>query len=183
MQVPGIIGESLSSSAAYDPIFWPLHGQIERLLGLKRINKILGLTILDERWAYDYNYDATSLIGVCDWSNVKDASDLALPQCNASMLCYGHGENDIVDYIYEVPSSEETLLTFTNMEFFNWIHPMNDFLPYVFDTYQFSYCNDENGGYVGSDNHPTDEVIRDKQGMRMQYMPAHRDDIKNRERI
>jgi len=34
---PGIAGEMFSSAAAYDPTFWPLHGQIERIVGAKRI--------------------------------------------------------------------------------------------------------------------------------------------------
>ena len=33
----GIAGDMFSSGAPFDPSFWPVHGQIERILSLKRI--------------------------------------------------------------------------------------------------------------------------------------------------
>jgi hypothetical protein len=175
---PGIVGDALTSNAAFDPIFWPLHGQIERLLGLKRLNKALGLSAFDERWANSYYDDATALKGVCDWSNVKSAEDLTLPHCNSTLTCYGHGENDIVDFVYEDPTSEDILHSFTNSEFYNWVHPMNEVLPYVYDTYQFSYCDDSNGGFVGP------EFLPDvKQSVRVKYMPARKNYINSYEDV
>merc|ERR1711991_1227635 len=41
------VGDMLTSSAAFDPTFWPLHGQLEKLVGLKRINAALGLDEFD----------------------------------------------------------------------------------------------------------------------------------------
>lgn len=31
--------------------------------------------------------------------------------------------------------------TYTNIELYDFIHPWNDDMPYVFDTYTFDYCN------------------------------------------
>ena len=39
---PAVTGEMFTSAASYDPLFWPVHGQIERILALKRIRKSQG---------------------------------------------------------------------------------------------------------------------------------------------
>jgi hypothetical protein len=33
--------------------------------------------------------------------------------------------------------------TYTNWDFYNLMHPWNESLPYVYDTYDFDYCSDE----------------------------------------
>ena len=141
---PGIVGDMLTSNAAYDPFFWPLHGQLERLIGLKRINKFMNMNDFDEKW--EYINDATTLKGVCDWSNVKSTKDLTLPSCDATAQCYGHGPDDLMDFYFLEKGKR---LVFTNLEFYEWVNPLNDYLTYVYDTYKFSYCTAENGGVVG----------------------------------
>jgi hypothetical protein len=69
--------------ASFDPTFWPLHGSIERMLGLKRLQKSRGLVEFDETWGYDYSDPkAIYLKGRCDWSEVTSVEDLTLPVCN-----------------------------------------------------------------------------------------------------
>jgi hypothetical protein len=81
---PGIVGDMFSSNAAFDPTFWPLHGQIERVLGLKRAKNSMGLVeSFDETWAYGDSSDKY-LRGRCDWSEVSSAEDLTLPSCKFS---------------------------------------------------------------------------------------------------
>jgi len=74
----------LTSSASFDPVFWPLHGQIERILGLKRIQLSRGViksSSFDETWGF-YDDTTTYLAGSCDWSGVTSSEDLTLPVCS-----------------------------------------------------------------------------------------------------
>lgn len=69
-------------AASFDPTFWPLHGQIERLLSFKRIRAERGATKFDESWGYTTGDGALYLQGICDWSAVEDEEDLdTLPTC------------------------------------------------------------------------------------------------------
>ena len=139
---PGVAGEMFTSAATFDPTFWPLHGTIERMLGYKRILVSLGEDEFDETWgypAYDPSGSAPFLPGTCDWSNVKSVSDLTLPLCNFSASCYGHGEHDTLDFSNFLNVGE----TYSNREFYNFIHPWNGELPYIYDDYTFDYCADE----------------------------------------
>lgn len=80
----------LTSAAAYDPIFWPIHGTVERLLSYKRTVVRLGLgpaqlAAFNEDWGFPefkISNNNPYLNGVCDWSKVKGPADLTLPTCN-----------------------------------------------------------------------------------------------------
>lgn len=139
---PGVAGEMFSSSAPYDPTFWPLHGTIERLLGLKRIKLSQGEITsddFDETWGYDTdNY--LYLVGICDWSAVQSNDDLTLPTCNmsSSAICPGHNENDVLEFTNFQGQGE----TYTNAELYKFIHPWNDDLPYTYDAFDYDYCYD-----------------------------------------
>ena len=139
----GITGDMFSSAAAIDPIFWPLHGQIERLLGAKRIMISQGLiTDFDETWAFtEYNKygGGAYLNGVCDWSNVAGSGDLTLPTCTMDEICSGHYEDDVLEFTNFLNKNEE----YTNIEFYDFIHPWSDDLPYTYDTWDFDYCADQ----------------------------------------
>jgi len=143
---PGIAGEMFSSAAAYDPTFWPLHGAAERLVDLKRIMVSQGdITDFDETWAYTtYNKasGAAYLNGVCDWSKVAGSGDLTLPTCELDVICFGHNENDLLEFSGFLTDSD----AYTNIEFYNLMHPWNDDLPYTYDTFDYDYCEDE--GYA-----------------------------------
>ena len=139
---PGVAGEMFSSSAPYDPTFWPLHGTIERLLGLKRIKLSQGEITsadFDETWGYDTdNY--LYLVGICDWSAVQSNDDLTLPTCNMSSaaICPGHNENDVLEFTNFQGQGE----TYTNADLYTFIHPWNDDLPYTYDAFDYDYCYD-----------------------------------------
>ena len=122
-----------------DPTFWPLHGSIERLIGYKRMNVALyGLTF-DETWAYP-EYDASNgayLDGVCDWSDVT--SDDEFPTCTSGEICSGHYEDDVLEFGNFLDEDEQ----YTNWEMYTFIHPWTEDLPYIYDTYDFDYCEEE----------------------------------------
>ena len=79
--------------ASWDPTFWPLHGSIERLIGLKRIELLAGNTTFNTTWDYDYSSNLFYLAGECDWSAVTSSDDLTLPTC---MMGSGNGTNTIL---------------------------------------------------------------------------------------
>jgi hypothetical protein len=132
-----------SSAAAYDPTFWPLHGAMERLIDLKRIYIAQGeITNFDETWAYvTYNKasGAAYLNGVCDWSKVAGSGDLTLPTCTLDVTCDGHNENDVLEFSGFLSSSD----AYTNQEFYDFMHPWSDDLPYTYDTFDYDYCDDQ----------------------------------------
>lgn len=51
-------------------------------------------------------------------------------------LCYHHGENDPTIFSNFMDLNEN----YTNIELYTFVHPWNDDLPYVFDTYTYDYC-------------------------------------------
>jgi hypothetical protein len=134
---PGIVGEMFSSASSYDPLFWPLHGQLERLMGLKRLNVELGLVDFDETWGFK-TAEKSYLNGICDWSKVQSSSDLTLPTCTLGdeYVCPGHNADDTVFYSDFLNNGE----SYTNQEFYDFMHPNNADLPYVYDSYDFDYC-------------------------------------------
>jgi hypothetical protein len=149
---PGIAGEMFSSAAAYDPTFWPLHGQIERILGAKRIMISQGsITDFDETWAYtEYNKasGAAYLNGVCDWSKVAGSGDLTLPTCTLDVICDGHNEDDVLEFSNFLNMNEE----YTNIDFYEFIHPWSEDLPYTYDTWDFDYCSEQGYPFTASTN-------------------------------
>jgi len=137
----GVAGEMFTSGAPIDPTFWPLHGSIERLMGLKRIGVAQGsITDFNETWAYDYAANDYYLAGICDWSAVTSATDLTLPDCDmsTSVVCPGHGRNDVLEWSNFTGAGE----TYTNWEMYEFINPWNDDLPYTYDAFDFDYCDD-----------------------------------------
>ena len=140
---PGIAGEMFSSAAAFDPTFWPLHGAMERLVDLKRIYIEQGyFTTFDGTWGFvEYNKysGAAYLDGVCDWSKVAGAGDLTLPTCTMDVTCYGHQENDQLEFSDFLGTGD----TYTNAEFWEFMHPWTDSLPYTYDTFDFDYCDEQ----------------------------------------
>lgn len=142
IESPGVAGEMFTSAAPFDPTFWPLHGSIERMLGLKRIKLYNGEITsedFDETWGYDTdNY--LYLVGICDWSNVQSSTDLTIPTCNMSLanVCPGHHENDVLEFTDFQGKGE----SYTNAELYTFIHPYNAELPYAYDDYTYDYCYD-----------------------------------------
>ena len=147
----GIVGDMFSSAAAIDPIFWPLHGQIERLLGAKRILISKGeITDFNETWAfkeYDKYGGGAYLNGVCDWSNVKGSGDLTLPTCILNKICDGHNADDILEFSGFISDNDE----YTNQEFYDFIHPWTEELPYTYDSWNFDYCAEQGYSFTSDD--------------------------------
>jgi len=142
---PGIVGDMLTSSAAYDPTFWPLHGSAERLMAYKRSllsQEVAVVSDFDDTWGYPAaTLRDVYLNGICDWSNVAGPDDLTLPTCTmGAHNCPGHNENDHIEFSNFLNRNE----TYTNREMWEFMHPWNDDLPYVYDTYDYNYCS-ENG--------------------------------------
>jgi hypothetical protein len=96
---PGVVGEMLTSAAPFDPSFWPIHGQLERILGLKRARKSQNALKFDETWGFG-GASGKFLSGVCDWSRIESVSDLTLPECDftGAKTCLGHGEHDTLEF-------------------------------------------------------------------------------------
>jgi hypothetical protein len=82
LQDPAVVGEMFTSMASYDPSFWPLHGQLDRILSRKRAQSSRGIvTKFDQTWGWT-STNTRYTQGVCDWSNVKSNDDLTLPICD-----------------------------------------------------------------------------------------------------
>jgi hypothetical protein len=52
------------------------------------------------------------------------------------VTCDGHNEDDMIEFSNFLDEDD----TYTNMEFLTFIHPYNDELTYVYDAYDFDYC-------------------------------------------
>ena len=151
---PGSVGEMYSSAAPADPLFWVIHTTADRLMSWRRIQSDLGSNPLDDTWDYFHN-DDTSDMGallctcmiscagsqlcvlipgrVCDWTGATPGVDL--PKCSVA-TCPGHEANELI------PFGNVASETFTNREFFEFMHPFNEELPYVYDTFQWPHCED-----------------------------------------
>jgi hypothetical protein len=133
----GIAGDMFSSAAPFDPIFWPLHGSLERLVDLKRILVSLGnITNFNETWGFTKVDDDVALSGVCDWSGVTGVTDLTLPLCDTDASCSGHSENDVIEFGNFLNTGDK----YTAKEFYEFMHPWNVDLPYTYDTFDYDYC-------------------------------------------
>lgn len=53
--------------------------------------------------------------------------------------CPGHGEEDVIR-LFELAGQGDSL---TNRGFYEFIRPWNDDLPYVYDSYDFAYCDEQ----------------------------------------
>ena len=153
---PGKVGEMYTSSAPYDPLFWVLHTTSERLLQYRRLRAVSSAKFptamaFDETWGYTH-MDADSDLGVvCDWSDVGDgdaASLMSLPTC-LKATCPGHGSDDVIPFDLSAASDRLSSAT-TNAEFYAWLAPTNDHVPYVYDTFKYEHC-EATGVLIGAE--------------------------------
>lgn len=143
---PAYVGELYTSNAPYDPLFWPIHTTAERLMNWKRILTNLGYVDFDQTWGYKHPANTPSDTGVvCDWDRI-DSAAATLPRCEVSE-CEGHAADDVL------PSGNFTGAgeVYTNQEFYNFMDPYNADLPYLYDNFEWSYC-DEQGYRMSSVN-------------------------------
>jgi hypothetical protein len=141
---PGQVGEMYTSAAPYDPTFWVLHTTAERLLQYRRLKGLASsdsdfYLAFDETWGYDH-IDSDSDMGVsCDWTDVDTTDALSMPTC-VKMTCEGHNADDVVPFDLSAISSSLSATT-TNQEFYDWLSPVNDDIPYVYDTFTYEQCS------------------------------------------
>ncbi|CAM9580371.1 unnamed protein product [Ectocarpus fasciculatus] len=146
---PGRFGDQYSATSAYDPLFWVIHPTLDRLLGWRR--KLAAdhpdKWSFDDTWGYlDGNMYGETRV-VCDWSAVSD-DPLAMPTC-VEGNCEGHQAKEVLPF--EIKLQGETV-TMTNLEWYQFIHPDNDNLPYMYNEFSWDHC--AAGGYYMGTEHP-----------------------------
>ena len=145
-----------TSAAAFDPLFWPLHGSAERLMGYKRSLIAKGvITDWDDSWGYPIaSLKDIYLSGRCDWSEVNGVDDLTLPKCSfGAHQCSGHNENDKLEFSGFLNKNE----TYSNREMWEFMHPWNNELPYVYDSFDYDYCTNQGFDFLDYSNANTDD--------------------------
>ena len=98
----------------------------------------MGEINFDETWGFG-GASGKYLAGVCDWSRIESVQDLTLPECDftGETTCSGHNENDDLEFSNFLDLKE----TYTNAEFYEFVHPWSDSLPYTYDKFDFDYCS------------------------------------------
>lgn len=123
----GHAGEMFTSSAPYDPTFWPIHGLADRYLQMKRLLNYDNVTMLDQDWGYYHDGNSPSdTHKVCEWDGV---TGMEMPKCYTGD-CAGHRKHDMLPMGDFLGIGD----VYTNYEFYHFMSPLNDDLPYVYDT-------------------------------------------------
>ena len=132
-------GEMFTSAAPYDPIFWSLHGLAERFVSMKRVEAIrLKDSTFDETWSYTHEIFPSDTHVVCDWEGV---TGMELPSCSKG-TCPGHHEDDVIPF---GNFTDDGKVLYTNKEFYEFLHPFNEDLPYVYSNlFRWPACEEQN---------------------------------------
>lgn len=131
---PAYVGDLYTSNAPADPLFWVIHTAGERLMSWRRILSYNNKMPLDETWGYEHPSGVPSDTGiVCDWSKVT--KDDEKPECDLA-ACIGHAEDDLLPI-------DVMGRPYTNIEFYHFMNPYNEDLPYLYDNYDYSHCEAE----------------------------------------
>mmetsp|Transcript_13073 Transcript_13073/g.19535 ORF Transcript_13073/g.19535 Transcript_13073/m.19535 type:complete len:631 (+) Transcript_13073:60-1952(+) len=111
---PGKWGTMCTGASAGDPIFWPLHPFFDRLWHYMRLNAKGEFD--DMKWA---------------WFN--DEND-----------CYGHRSYDSMPFyfLFGEEYDPDNVHYYTNNELFDKLDPNNPEMPYVYDHYLWSHCDE-----------------------------------------
>lgn len=134
----GLPGEMFTSAAPQDPTFWPLHGNAERYIQYLRILDANNTIEFNQTWGYEHQGAASDTDVVCDWSGVKNFTDM--PTCSKTE-CPGHKEDDLLPFKKLFPQQKDTL--YTNAEFYDVVSPFNTKLPYAYEGLRtWSGCKD-----------------------------------------
>jgi len=129
----GHAGEMFTSGAPYDPTFWIIHTSAERFLQFRRFSSYYGSNPFDETWGYDLEDQSSSdFRRICDWDDVGDDE---MPTCTTG-TCPGHLMHDTLPEQYLIQSVQR----FTNSQFYTFLDPRNEHLPYVYDNFDWDHC-------------------------------------------
>jgi len=159
---PGSIGEMYSSASPYDPLFWVIHGTVDRLLYYRRLVSLKGKLPFNNTWGYVHSDTPSDTQVVCDWGNINE--NTGLPVCEEG-VCPGHNEFDYIpfgDFLDDDP------LIYTNNEMYKFLGPENNELPYTYDNFAWSHCDAElysfgmkpDGGFPDTFELPSKPSIR-----------------------
>jgi len=130
----GYPGEMYTSASPADPTFWLIHPTAERFLQLRRFASYYGNSTLNETWGYEHSSITPSdFQKVCSWDGVGDND---LPRCVYGN-CYGHAAHDLIPQTDLIPGRS----TFTNQEFYDFMDPRNQDIPYVYDNFKAEHCS------------------------------------------
>ncbi|CAN0178363.1 unnamed protein product [Pylaiella littoralis] len=142
----GHVGELYTSSAPYDPLFWVIHPAADRFLAWRRklANQHPDKWALDETWGYAHDTTTGQTGVVCDWADVaKDT--LEMPTCIKG-ICEGHNADDMLPFKVKVKGE---IVEMTNLEWYDFIYPDNEDLPYMYNEFSWGHCAAE-GFYMGT---------------------------------
>ncbi|CAM9814335.1 unnamed protein product [Phaeothamnion confervicola] len=125
----------------------------------------------DETWGYTHATQPGDMGVVCDWTGVGDFPDM--PTC-VQQACHGHGEDDVLPFDLTLPAAAALALSggrvgggvsearffgsgdgdgdgngkvtvrLTNGELLALLNPTNDALPYMYDNYDWKWCDAQN---------------------------------------
>ncbi|CAN0120597.1 unnamed protein product [Pylaiella littoralis] len=143
---PGHVGDLFTSSAPYDPLFWVIHPAAERLMGWRR--KLAADQPnewpLDETWDYSHGWVVGETGVTCDWDDVREGS-LDMPTCTTG-ICGGHKAKDLLPFVVKLKGETVQM---TNEEWYAFIYPENEDLPYMYNEYSWDHCA-SSGNYMGT---------------------------------
>jgi hypothetical protein len=136
----GYVGEMFSSASPYDPIFWLIHGTVDRLVHWRRLiahSSYVNLP-LDQTWGYAHDVNAASDSHlVCDWSNIDQNDRTQMPTCTNGE-CPGTFKDDVTKFKDFIGSDTAP---YTNQELFKFLSPLNENLPYTYDNFRWEHCD------------------------------------------
>uniref|UniRef100_A0A7S3XKX0 Tyrosinase copper-binding domain-containing protein n=1 Tax=Heterosigma akashiwo TaxID=2829 RepID=A0A7S3XKX0_HETAK len=111
-----VLGDNLQSSSSWTPEFWPIHGNVERLYQLWRLQREADTFVWGEKNS---------------WS---------LTQFD----CTGHGENDVVLVGRDAVQVKGVKTELTVAEFLDLLEPANMHrLDYIYDNPDWAYCGED----------------------------------------
>lgn len=126
-------GEQLEAASPVDVSFWPIHPTVERLLQYKRIVDDFDVTV----WANPLPEEPTMF---CQ----EGVTTRAAERRGDVDRCQGHHAVDLVIYPQLVKQqrgyAKEAL---TNAEFLASLDPYDYRLPYVYDNFRWTHCEEE----------------------------------------
>ncbi|CAM9131049.1 unnamed protein product, partial [Discosporangium mesarthrocarpum] len=130
-------GDHVQSSSPLDPTFWPLHPTMERLWQYK----VLSGTMTDTTWP-DSSAVYTDEDGE-EYEIVVASTDsgTCLGHGGSDKFPFGFGDHitDLMVNIWHEPKFEE----YTNREVLAALDPNFNGLPYIYDTFEWTHCEEQ----------------------------------------